>query len=123
MPEAQPSGREKLALCRVPPKAAQEPTCFGGDGCAVTRRSHHVGHNRSGAASLVPCCRLVPPTALLVIAGGPVARVGGPLAFVGEVVAFIGGPLAFVSVVLDPQLTHSPRYELPVHRNPRSFVV
>jgi hypothetical protein len=33
-----------------------------------------------GAASQVPCYRLVPPTALLGIAGGPVAFVGGPVA-------------------------------------------
>src|SRR5215211_8486155 len=50
----------------------------------------------SATVSLVPCCRLVPPTALLGIAGGPVALIGGPLALVGTVVAFISGPLALV---------------------------
>ena len=84
---------------------------------------HHLGHNRLRAASLVPCYRLVPPTALLGIAGGPVALVSGAVAFisgqvtlvgevvalvssllslVGEVVALVGGPLPGVGVVLGP---------------------
>jgi hypothetical protein len=56
MPEAQPSGRKKLAVCRVPPKAAQEPTCFGGDGCAVTRRTppRPQPFGRCLAGSLLP---------------------------------------------------------------------
>jgi hypothetical protein len=60
-----------------------------------------------GAASLVPCWRLVPPTALLGIAGGPVARVGGPVAgvgdplpLIGEVIAFVGGPVALIGEVV-----------------------
>ena len=63
---------------------------------APSLEGHHLGHNRLGAVSVVPCCCLVPPTALLGIAGGPVALIGGPLALVGTVVAFISGPLALV---------------------------
>jgi hypothetical protein len=53
-----------------------------------------------GAASLIPCCRLVWPTALLGIAGGPVTRVGITVALVGEVVAFVGSPLPLVGEVV-----------------------
>jgi hypothetical protein len=56
----------------------------------------------SGAASLVLAAALVPPTALLGIAGGPVARVGIAVALVGEVVAFIGSPLPLIEVVPGP---------------------
>ena len=49
--------------------------------------------------SLLP---LGPPTALLGIAGGPVARVGIAVALVGEVVAFIGSPLPLIEVVPGP---------------------
>ena len=52
------------------------------------------------ASSLVPCCRLVQPTALLGIAGGPVALVGMAVALVGEVVTLVGGPLALVGEVV-----------------------
>ena len=69
---------------------------------APSLEGHHVGQNRLGAASLVPCRRLVPPTTLLGIAGGPVACVGIAVALVGEVVAVVGGPLAGVGVVLGP---------------------
>jgi hypothetical protein len=49
-----------------------------------------------GAASLA----LVPPPALLGIAGGPVARVGIAVTLVGEVVALVSGPLALVGEVI-----------------------
>jgi hypothetical protein len=61
----------------------------------VTTSATTVGRCLAGA-----CWRLVPPTALLGIAGGPVAFVGGPVALVGDVVAFISGPLALVGEVI-----------------------
>jgi hypothetical protein len=43
---------------------------------------------------------LVPPTALLGIAGSPVAHVGIAVALVGAVVSLVGGPLALVGEVV-----------------------
>ena len=79
-------------------KAAQESASGGGDNRTTAERS-----SRWPQLLALPrwsLLALVPPTTLLGIAGGPVARVGIAVAGVGEVVALIGGPLALVGEVV-----------------------
>src|SRR5215207_7144678 len=87
-------GERSWPVCRAPPKAAPEPTCFGGDGCAVTPRS--AGRDPLGAAGTALAGPFGSTGHLRGVVAGPVTCVSGLFALVGDAVPFIGDIVALV---------------------------